>query len=111
MDIDLNKLKFVSREDEWFVNGTEAVCTCQYGDPSFESVVEDNVGIFQGYTNESYPGHIGKLPRADEEGCSFDEFDIYLNEELVNYITYNELIAKLIKLERAEKINKIENEN
>jgi len=94
--IDWSKFKFISRKDEWYVEGTEATCLFDYGEPRLDDIVEDNVGMFDGYTNEIYSGYTGELPRPDEEGCPFDEFDIYLNNKLINDITYGELI-KLLK--------------
>jgi len=93
--IDWSKLKFISREDQWYVEGTEANCKFDYGEPRLNDIVENNVGIFQGMTMEKYTGFDGELPRPDEEGCPFEEFDIYLGEEVVNLLTYRELI-KLI---------------
>lgn len=93
--IDWTKFKFISRKDEWYVEGTEAKCLFDYGEPNLNDIVEDNVGMFDGYTNEKFNGYTGELPRPDEEGCPFYEFDIYLNDELVNQLTYDELYKKL----------------
>jgi hypothetical protein len=96
LKIDWSKFKFISKKDEWYVEGTEVICLFDYGEPKLTNIVEDNVGMFDGYTNETYNGYIGELHRPDEEGCSFDEFDIYLNDELVNQLTYQELYKKLL---------------
>ena len=62
--------KFISK-GEWFDKGTEAKLICQYGwkygtSPDGKWEGECEVGIFEGIKN-------GEL---DEEGCTFDEFDI-----------------------------------
>lgn len=93
--IDWSKFKFVSRKDEWYVEGTEAICLFDYGGAELTDIVEDNGGLFDGYTNEIYKGFVGELPRPDEEGCTFDEFDIYFNDELVNQLTYEQLLIKI----------------
>jgi len=33
--------------------------------------------LFSGYTNETYTGYSGELPRLDEDTCTFNEFLIY----------------------------------
>jgi hypothetical protein len=56
--------------------------------------IEKGWGFFRGLTYETYKGYNGELPREDEESCSFEEFDIYYNEVLINeFTTYGELKA------------------
>lgn len=94
--INWTKFKFISRKDEWFVEGTEAKLLVPYHlELKLDHLVEENGGIFEGYTNETYKGYEGELPRLDEEGCPFSEFDIYYNDEIINDWTYQELINKM----------------
>lgn len=95
-EIDWSKFKFIARPDTWYVEGTTADCEFDYGEPKETDVVEDNCGMFNGFTNETYKGYDGELPREDGEACLFDEFDIYLDGEIVNNITYKELRERLI---------------
>lgn len=97
--IDWKLIKFISRQDEWFVEGTEAKCLFDYGEPKSTDIVENNCGMFDGYTNETYKGFVGELPRPDEESCPFDEFDIYLEDELINQITYAELYKRIFTIQ------------
>jgi len=97
-EIDWSKIKFISKPDEWFIEGAICTCICDYGVAKETDKVEDNTGLFEGLTNETFKGYTGELPRQDEEGCPFDEFNIYLNDELINNWTYKELIENLNKL-------------
>lgn len=97
-EIDWSKIKFISRPDEWFVEGTVAECEFDYGEPKETDKVENNCGLFHGLTNETYIGFEGELPREDGETCSFEEFDIYLGDEKINDWTYLELKEKLKSL-------------
>lgn len=91
-NIDWSKFKFISREDCWYVEGTKCDCEFSFGQPKSDSIVEDNCGLFDGYTNETYEGYKGELPRHDGETCDFSEFDIYYDDKIVNNITYKELM-------------------
>ena len=93
--INWSKIKFISRPDEWFVEGTICECQFDYGEPKEIDIIENNCGMFRGMTNETFKGYVGELPRHDEEGCPFDEFDIYLGDEKINELTYKELREKL----------------
>jgi len=93
--INWSKIKFISRPDEWFVEGTICECQFDYGEPKEIDIIENNCGMFHGMTNETFKGYVGELPRHDEEGCPFDEFDIYLGDEKINELTYKELREKL----------------
>jgi len=95
VEIDWSKIKFISRQDEWFVEGSECKYECDYGQPKETDKVENNCGIFHGMTNETFNGYTGELPREDEEGCPFEEFDIYLGDEKINDWTYKELKERL----------------
>ena len=95
MEIDWSKIKFISRPDEWFVEGEICKCEFDYGEPNETDVVENNCGLFHGLTNETYKDYNGCLPREDGETCRFEEFDIYFGDEKINNWTYKELIEKL----------------
>lgn len=101
--IDWSKFKFISRKDQWFLEGTECKLIVDYGITDKSSIVESNGGLFSGLTNEGHNGYTGVLPREDEEGCPFNEFDIYIGDALVNKLTYGELYSKL----RSDKIDDI----
>src|ERR1035437_200266 len=93
--IDWSKIKFISRADEWFVEGTVANCEFDFGEPKENDIIENNCGMFNGMTNEGYIGFVGELPRPDGETCTFDEFDIYLGDDKINEWTYEELKEKI----------------
>lgn len=75
----IKKCKFISKPDEWFVEGTEAKCseTGSYSNYKDGDKFNDGWSLFEGYTNETYIGFVGELPRLDGETCTFDEFYIY----------------------------------
>jgi len=75
----IKKCKFVSKPDEWFVEGTECVIEDGVIYPEYQQgdKFNDVCGLFGGVTMETYPGYTGELPREDGETCSFDEFYIY----------------------------------
>lgn len=103
----LKKCRFVSKADVWYVEGSEATLDlCENGDlcmwPEYSdgnaNKFNDVCGLFDGWTNETYEGYNGELPRYDGESCSFDEFLIY--DEFGNEISdltlseYKVLISK-----------------
>jgi hypothetical protein len=75
----IKKCKFISKPDEWFVEGTEAVLEDGYSYSEYKQGDKFNDGwsLFNGLTNETYNGFTGELPREDGETCAFDEFLIY----------------------------------
>ncbi len=75
----IKKSKFIAKADQWFIEGTEAVCDGGYSYINYKSGDKFNAGwsLFMGSTNETYVGFIGELPRIDCETCPFDEFYIY----------------------------------
>ena len=97
----IKKCKFISKPNEWFVEGTECIIEDYVIYPEYKKGDKFNSvnGLFNGLTMETFEGYIGKLPRNDGEICSFDEFFIY--DEYGNEISeltldkYNELITKL----------------
>lgn len=96
--IDWSRIKFVAREDIWYVSGSLCECECEVGNPQkSDDIVEMNCGLFGGYTNEIYNGFVGELPRPDGETCLFEEFDMYYNDIPVNDITCGELYELMKK--------------
>ena len=75
----IKKCKFISKQDEWFVEGTEAIIEDCVIYPEYENGDKFNsvCGLFNGLTMETYHGYNGELPREDGETCLFDEFFIY----------------------------------
>jgi len=75
----IKKCKFISKPDEWFVEGTEVKCSeaGSYSDYKDGYKFNDGWSLFEGYTNETYKGFVGELPRPDGEICPFNEFYIY----------------------------------
>jgi len=75
----IKKCKFISKPNEWFIEGTEAKCSDA---GSYSEYIENDVfnigwSLFEGYTNNGFKGYTGELPREDGETCPFDEFFIY----------------------------------
>jgi len=83
----IKKCKFISKPDEWFVEGTECVIEDNVIYPEYKQDDKFNAvcGLFNGLTMETYKGYSGELPRPDGETCPFDEFLIY--DELGNEIS------------------------
>lgn len=75
----IKKCKFISKPDEWFVEGTE--CTIEdnviYPEYKQGNKFNDVCGLFGGLTMETCKGYFGELPREDGETCQFSEFFIY----------------------------------
>lgn len=61
--------KFIS-DGTWYIEGSEAYPTHMVDDEEWDGAV------FQGWTDETFAGYTGKLPRWDRESCSLDEFKI-----------------------------------
>jgi len=103
----IKKCKFISKSDEWFVEGTEAKLDIDVTYPRYNSGDKFNsiIGLFNGLTYETYlGGYNGELPREDGETCPFDEFFIY--DEYGNEIS--ELTLEEYKqLLRKKKLNNI----
>jgi len=83
----IKKCKFISKPDEWFVEGTECTILDNVIYPEYKQGDKFNevCGLFGGLTMETYQGYTGELPREDGETCPFDEFFIY--DEFGNNIT------------------------
>ena len=60
--------RFIS-DGTWYIEGTEAYPTHELDDAY-------GAGVFVGWTNETYKGFDGTLPRWDGESCSLEEFRI-----------------------------------
>lgn len=67
-------MKFIAKPNTWFKAGTECKLIVEYGSGSSRS------GIFLGIRITENPASEGGYEvgeeREDEEGCTFDEFDI-----------------------------------
>lgn len=75
----ISKCKFISKEGEWFVEGTEAELEdkCIYAEYKPGDKFNNGFSLFNGYTHEVYKGYDGPLPRPDGEICAFSEFFIF----------------------------------
>jgi hypothetical protein len=92
----VSKCKFVSKKDEWFVEG----CVCKneyaggsYSEYKFGDKFNSGWSLFRGLTMN---GVIGNLPADDGETCPFDEFymyDEYNNE--ISELTLDEYLKLL----------------
>jgi hypothetical protein len=71
--------KFIAKPNTWFVEGLEVKCvdTCSYAPYKNQDTFNAGWGLFEGWTNETFIGFDGELPREDGETCQFDEFYIY----------------------------------
>jgi hypothetical protein len=93
----LRKCKFVSKGNEWFIEGTEAKLVDEsYQEFKISDKFKNGWGLFQGKTNETFKGYSGELPRMDEKTCSFDEFYIYdENGFEISELTFEEYLQLL----------------
>ncbi len=103
----IGKCKFISKPNEWFIEGSEAKCSdyCSYETYNDGDKFNSGWCLFRGVTNETFEGYTGELPRDDGEICSFDEFFIY--DEFGNEIselTFYEY-KKIIRKEKLKKLN------
>lgn len=96
----IKRCKFISKKDEWFIEGTEAKCDAAGNFCDYNKGDKFNKGfsLFEGITNETFKGYTGELPREDGEVCPLDEFLIY--DEFDNEISdltldeYKSLLAE-----------------
>lgn len=103
----IKKCKLIAKKDTWFVEGSEVIFDYNYIEYQEDSKFGDGWSLFDGYTNETYDGYSGELPRPDGETCSFSEFLIY--DEYGNEISELKL-NEYISLLREQKINIILND-
>ena len=76
----LLKCKFISKKDQWFIEGSECVIIKESiwcDNFNVDTKFKDFVGNFGGLTMETYKGYLSPLPREDGEICPCDEFLIY----------------------------------
>lgn len=55
------KIVFIAKDDEWFVEGTTAKLLDDFSDTMIagdSGTISDGFGLFEGYTNETYEGLI-----------------------------------------------------
>jgi len=109
-NINWNDITFISKSDEWFVSGTTVKLLADFSEDiraGDTNTINSGFGLFEGYTNETYTGYDGELPRLDEETCAFSEFNMYYDSVKVNDYTIEEL-ENLIKIkERTKKLQEI----
>lgn len=75
----IKKCRFVSKPNEWFIEGTEVKLdnTCTFPDYNDDDKFNSIAGLFYEMTMETFEGYSGELPREDGETCPFNEFFIY----------------------------------
>jgi hypothetical protein len=103
----IKRCKFIAKEDTWYVEGSEVNFDYNYIEYKENYIFGQGFSLFAGWTNETYEGYIGDLPRYDSETCDFSEFliyDEYGNE--ISELTLNDYISLL----RDQKINIILND-
>jgi hypothetical protein len=94
----IKKCKFISKENSWFIESKECILVDKIGFQIYaneNTKFNQNYGLFDGLTMETFDGYSGNLPREDTEVCDFSEFLIY--DEFENEISqltlkeYNQL--------------------
>ena len=101
---------FISKPDQYYLEGNQVECESDCTDWKEDRLIKDGWGFFNGLTMVPYKGYEGELPRMDGDqvwpgwsaSASFDEFDIYYGETLINDMTYGNLMSMInreIKLE------------
>jgi hypothetical protein len=93
MEIDFKSkdFKFVSKLDEYFVEGTSVECEDDFTEWKDDKIISTGWGLFRGLTNVTYQGYNGELPRIDGDTSSFEEFNIYWKDQRVDHLTYGQL--------------------
>lgn len=73
------KCKFISKPDEWFVEGTECFIEHYFTYPGYKpgDKFNEQCALFRGRTMQTFDECSEELPRLDGEMCPFDEFLIY----------------------------------
>lgn len=107
IDFTQNEFQFISKAEEYFVEGSLVQCIGDYTEWKDDKKISDGRGMFCGQTMTSYNGYAGELPRMDEDTSSFGEFDIYWNGIKIDDLTYNELINTIQMQTRNERLNSI----
>lgn len=103
----ISECKFISKKDEWFVEGSEAKLIGSSSYSEYEKGDKFNKGwsLFEGLTMETYKGYTGELPREDGETCSFNEFYIYdKSGNEISELTLEEYY-RLIRKQKLKRIN------
>ncbi len=73
----LQECFFISKPDEWFLEGLEADLETLYSLYKNGDTFNSNSAIMRGLTLETYDGCKDDIPRVDGEGCPLTEFEIY----------------------------------
>ena len=107
IDFTSEDFTFISREDQYYTEGTIVILESDCSTWKSHTVVKDGWGLFRGYTTEYTTGMT--LPLIDGDTSSFDEFDIYYKDQIVSDLTYDDLEALIISKSRQDKIESLEN--
>lgn len=109
IDFTSDKFIFISKPDQYYIEGHPAQCEGDFSTWKPDSKIETGWGMFNGLTMVSYKGYNGELPRMDGDTSSFEEFNIYYNGLLINEMTYQDLQNLILSEKRDEKIESITN--
>jgi len=86
---------FLPKPDQYYLEGHPVECETDCTDWKEDKLINDGWGFFNGLTMVSYKGYEGELPRMDGDSASFDEFDIYYGEILINDMTWGSLMTMI----------------
>jgi hypothetical protein len=86
---------FLPKPDQYYLGGHPVECESDCTDWKEDKLINDGWGFFNGLTMVSYRGYVGELPRMDGDSASFDEFDIYYGEILINDMTWGSLMSMI----------------
>jgi hypothetical protein len=104
IDFTQNEFQFISKAEEYFVEGSLVQCIGDYTEWKDDKKISDGWGMFSGKTMVTYNGYAGELPRMDEDTSSFGEFDIYWKNIQINEMIYMEFIKIIQSQIRDEKL-------
>ena len=93
---------FLPKPDQYYLEGHPVEFETDCTDLKEERLIKDGWGFFNGLTMVSYKGYEGELPRMDGDSASFDEFDIYYGETLINDMTYGNLMSMINRERKLE---------
>ncbi len=91
IDFTSKDFKFVSKPDQYFVEGTSVECEDDFTEWKDDKIISTGWGLFRGLTNVTYQEFNGELPRIDGDTSSFEEFNIYWKDQRVDHLTYVQL--------------------
>jgi hypothetical protein len=105
IDFTSEEFTFISKEDQYYTEGTVVILESDYSTWKPHTVVKDGWGFFRGYTTEYTTGMT--LPLIDGDTSSFEEFDIYYKDQIVTDLTYEQLESLIVSLNRDTRIENI----